>query len=86
MVLIVQPLLDYRLGAYIEGWIRNKTRLLKVRNQRHTLSAASRKQKPTSQKVLHNPWSLFYFLLTGKSRGVQLSTKGLFYPVAGDLC
>jgi hypothetical protein len=32
MVLIAQLLLDYRLGAYIEGWIRNKIRLLKVRN------------------------------------------------------
>jgi hypothetical protein len=29
MVLIAQPLLDYRLGAYIEDWIRNKIRLLK---------------------------------------------------------
>jgi hypothetical protein len=32
MVLIAQPLLDYSLGASIEGWIRNKIRLLKVRN------------------------------------------------------
>jgi hypothetical protein len=32
MVLIAQPLLDYSLGAYIEGWIRNKIRLLKLRN------------------------------------------------------
>ena len=27
---------------------------------------------------------IFYFLLMGKSCGVQLSTQGLFYPVAGD--
>jgi hypothetical protein len=32
MVLIAQPLLDYRIGTYIEGWIKNKLRLLKVRN------------------------------------------------------
>jgi hypothetical protein len=28
----------------------------------------------------------FIFLLTGKSCGVQLSTQGLFYPVAGNRC
>jgi hypothetical protein len=43
MVPFAQPLLDYSLGAYIEGWIRNEMRLLKVRNPGHTLSAASRK-------------------------------------------
>jgi hypothetical protein len=59
MVPFAQPLLDYSLAAYIEGWIRNEIRLLKVRNQGHTLSAVSRKQEPTSQKALHNPWSLF---------------------------
>jgi hypothetical protein len=32
MVSICSTLLDYRLGAYIEGWIRNKIRLLKIRN------------------------------------------------------
>jgi hypothetical protein len=32
MVPFAQPLLDYSLGAYIEGWIRNEIRLLKVRN------------------------------------------------------
>jgi hypothetical protein len=30
MALIAQPLLDYRIGAYIEGWITTKTRLLKI--------------------------------------------------------
>jgi hypothetical protein len=30
MVLIAQPLLDSRLVAYIEYWIINKIRLLKV--------------------------------------------------------
>jgi hypothetical protein len=29
---------------------------------------------------------VFSFLLTSKSCGVQLSTHGLFYPVAGDRC
>jgi hypothetical protein len=29
---------------------------------------------------------VFFFLLTGKSCGVQLSTQGLFYPVAGERC
>jgi hypothetical protein len=43
MVPFAQPLLDYSLGAYIEGWTRNEIRLLKVRNQGHTLRAASRK-------------------------------------------
>jgi hypothetical protein len=43
MVSFAQLLLDYSLGAYIEGWIRNEIWLLKVRNQGHTLSAASRK-------------------------------------------
>jgi hypothetical protein len=43
MVPFAQPLLDYSLGAYIEDWIRNEIRPLKVRNQGHTLSAASRK-------------------------------------------
>jgi hypothetical protein len=32
MVSFAQPLLDYSLGAYIEGWIRNEMQLLKVRN------------------------------------------------------
>jgi hypothetical protein len=32
MVPFAQPLLDYRIGAYIEGWIRNEIRLSKVRN------------------------------------------------------
>jgi hypothetical protein len=31
MVLNAQHLLDYRLGAYKEDWIRNKIWLLKVR-------------------------------------------------------
>jgi hypothetical protein len=30
MVLVAQPLLDFRLGAYIDYWIINKIRLLKV--------------------------------------------------------
>jgi hypothetical protein len=32
MVPFAQPLLDYSLGAYIEGWIRNEMQLLKVIN------------------------------------------------------
>jgi hypothetical protein len=32
MVPFAQPLPNYSLGAYIEGWIRNEMRLLKVRN------------------------------------------------------
>jgi hypothetical protein len=32
MVSVCSTLLDYRLGAYIEGWIRNKIWLLKIRN------------------------------------------------------
>jgi hypothetical protein len=59
MVSVCSTLLGYRLGAYIEGWIRNKIRLLKIRNSGHNLSAASRKQETHKPKALHNPWSLF---------------------------
>ena len=39
--------------------------------------------QPTSQIALHI-LSVFFFVLTDKSCGVQLSTQGLFYSVAGD--
>jgi hypothetical protein len=46
MVSGCSTLLGYRLGAYIEGWIRNKIRLLKIRNESCIiLSAASCKQE-----------------------------------------
>jgi hypothetical protein len=34
IVSVAQPLLDYSLGAYTEGWIRNKIWLLKVKKLR----------------------------------------------------
>jgi hypothetical protein len=40
-------------------------------------------QEPTSQKALHI-LGVVSFLVMGKSCGVQLSTQGLFYPIAGD--
>jgi hypothetical protein len=56
MVSIAQPLLYFRTGAYIEGWITTKTRLLKIYVINDTLLVLLfANKKPTSHKAYHNP-------------------------------
>jgi hypothetical protein len=56
MALIAQPLLDYRIDAYIEYWITTKTRLLKIYGIKNTLLVLLFANKePTSHKAYHNP-------------------------------
>jgi hypothetical protein len=61
MVLIAYHLLASSVGAYIE-WSVNE--LMMTANKKeykdaHLAMCSCRCNKPTSQKVLHNPWSLF---------------------------
>jgi hypothetical protein len=56
MVLIAQPLLDFRIGAYIEGWITTKTWLLKIYVIKDTLLVLLfTNKKLISHKAYHNP-------------------------------
>ena len=85
MILIAYHLLESSTSAYIE-WLVNKLMLTpnRIEYKDTCLSNAScRCNKPTSQVALHI-LGVFSFLLTGKSCGEQLSTQGLFYPVADD--
>ena len=70
MVLIAYHLLGSSVGAYIE-WLVNKL-----------IMAANKIEYKDTRLVML--LGVFSFLLTGKSCGVQMSTQGLFYPVAGD--
>jgi hypothetical protein len=59
MVPFCSTLIDYRLGAYIEGGIRKKNTAIKSKKLRTLLVLFLANKKSTSQKALHNPWSLF---------------------------
>jgi hypothetical protein len=77
-------LLENSIGAYIE-WLVNE--LIRTTNKTEYKDAPL-VMLPTVE-ITHRPDSFAYpwslsFLLMGKSCGVQLSTQGLFYPVAGD--
>ena len=78
-ILIAYHLLESSTVAYIE-WLVNElmmtTNKIEYKNARLVMP-------PASQIALHI-LEVFSFLLTDKSCGVQLSTQGLFYPVAGD--
>jgi hypothetical protein len=85
MVLIAYHLLESNIGAYIE-WLVNE--LMMTANKKKykdaplvmLLAIAINPRARKSCIIL----GVFSFLRTGKSCRVQLSTQGLFYPVAGD--
>jgi hypothetical protein len=85
MVLIAYYMLESSFGAYIEWWV-NKLMMAANKNKckdAHLAMLLAVAINPQARKpciIL----GVFSFLLTGKSCGVQLSTQGLFYPVAGD--
>ena len=81
--LIAYHLLKSSTCAYIE-WLVNDLKMSanKIEYKDARLVMLPQMQ-PTSQIALHI-LGVFSFLLTGKPCGVQLSTQGLFYPVAGD--
>jgi hypothetical protein len=82
--LIVYHLLDSSIGAYLE-WLVNELMMtakkFECKNVRLVMLPAD--VITHKSESLAYPWSLF-FLLTGKSCEVQLSTQGLFYPIVGD--
>ena len=83
MVLIAYHLLESSIGAYI-AWLVNElmmnTNEIEYKDTRLVMLPAD--AITTSQIALHI-LGIISFLLMGKSCGVQLSTQGLFYPVAG---
>jgi hypothetical protein len=87
MVMIAYHLLERSLGAYIE-WSDNE--LMMIANKKeykdaHLVMLVADAINPQARKpciILE----VFSFLLTDKSCRVQLSTQGLFYPVAGNRC
>jgi hypothetical protein len=87
MVMIVYHLLESSLGAYIE-WSDNERMMIankKKYKDAHFVMLLADAIIPQAKKpciIL----GVFFFLLTGKSSRVQLSTQGLFYPVAGNRC
>ena len=85
MILITYHLLESSIGAYIE-WLVNELMItankIEYKNTRLVMLPVDA-IKPTSQIASHI-FRVFSFLPTGKPCGVQLSTQGLFYPVAGD--
>ena len=71
-------------GAYIECLVNElmmTTNEIEYKNTRLVMLSAD--AITTSQIALHI-LGVFSFLLTDKSCRVQLSTQGLFYPIAGD--
>ena len=66
MELIAQPLLEIRIGAYIE-WLENKLIMATNNNinKDSLLILLSSKRKPTNHKALHIPWSQKLFPLVG---------------------
>ena len=85
MVLIAYHLLEGSTYAYL-GWIVNE--IMMTANKIEYKDA--RLVMPLADAI--NPQArlpciflgVFSFLLTDKSCRVQLSTQGLFYPIAGD--
>jgi hypothetical protein len=56
MALIAPPLLDYRIGAFIECGITTKTRLLKIYGIKNTLLVLLFiNKKPINHKAYHIP-------------------------------
>jgi hypothetical protein len=80
IVLIAYHLLESSLGAYIE-WLVNKKKY-KDASLVMLFADAINPQAKKPCIILR----VFFFLLTGKSYEVQLSTQGLFYPVTCDRC
>jgi hypothetical protein len=84
MVLIAYHMLSSSTCAYIE-WLVNRLKMTANEIEYkdvHLVMFSIDDNEPTSQIALHII-GVFFFLLTDKSYRVQLSTQGLFYPVAG---
>jgi hypothetical protein len=58
MGLIAYHMLESSLGAYIE-WLVNELMMTANKKKYMHSNASCKRNKPTSQKALHNPWSLF---------------------------
>ena len=85
MVLIAQPLLESRTGAYIE-WLDNKL-IMTANNNLHKdslLELLSAKRNPANYKAYHIPWSQEIIPTSRISLTSTLCTQDLFTPVAGD--
>jgi hypothetical protein len=84
MVLIAYHMLGSSTCAYI-GWLVKELQLIANKTKYNDAHLVMLPADAITHKLesLANPWSLF-FPLTGKSCEVQLSTQGLFYPIAGD--
>jgi hypothetical protein len=68
MALIAQPLLDHRIGAYIECWITTKTQLLKIYRFKDTLLVPlSTNKKPQAIKPIIILESQEIYFQSGKS-------------------
>ena len=85
MELFAQPLLENRIGAYIE-WLNNKLIMAANNNiNKDPLSALlSTKRNPASHKSYHIPWSRKIIPISQISLASTLCTQGLFTPVVGD--
>ena len=84
MELIVQLLLESRMGAYIE-WLDNKLIMTANINlhKDSLLVLLSAKRKPVNHKALHILWSREAILTSRVSLASTLCTQVLFYPVVG---
>jgi hypothetical protein len=90
MTLIAYHLLESSFGAYLE-WSVNE--LMKTANKKEYKDAplvmflvVAINPQASKPCIILASLESFAFLLMGKSCGVQLSTHGLFYPIAGDMC
>ena len=85
MELFAQPLLENRIGAYIEC-LDNKLIMISNINlhKDSLLVLLSTKRKPANHKAYHIPWSQESIPTSRISLASILCTQGLFTPVAGD--
>ena len=85
MELFAQPLLENRIGAYIE-WLDNKLIMTanKNINKDSLLELLSAKRNPANHKAYHIPWSQEIIPTTRISLASTLCTWGFFTPVAGS--
>ena len=85
MKLIAQPVLESRIGAYIE-WLDNKL-IMTANNNVHKdslLELLSTKRNPSNHKAYHIPWSREIIPTSWISLTSTLCTQALFTLVAGD--
>ena len=81
MELIAQPLLESRIGAYLE-WLDNKLTMTTNNNINKDLLLVllSAKRNPANHKAYHIPWSREIIPTSRVSLASTLYTQGLFYP------